>query len=154
MELDRIDRHILMQLQKNNRTPNIELADIVGLSAPACLKRIKRLRDNNVIIGDVAIINPELAGNKLTLVVSVEMERDRADIYNIFRQSILKASEVTQCYQISGSYDFMLIIVVKDIPAYEHFVERVLRTDLNIRKFHTSVSLRTVKFSTEIEMKQ
>ncbi|MDD9177252.1 MULTISPECIES: Lrp/AsnC family transcriptional regulator [Aliivibrio] len=154
MELDRIDRHILMQLQKNNRTPNIELADIVGLSAPACLKRIKRLRDNNVIIGDVAIINPELAGNKLTLVVSVEMERDRADIYNIFRQSILKASEVTQCYQISGSYDFMLIIVVKDIPAYEHFVERVLHTDLNIRKFHTSVSLRTVKFSTEIEMKQ
>lgn len=154
MELDRIDRHILMQLQKNNRTPNIELADIVGLSAPACLKRIKRLRDNNVIISDVAIINPELAGNKLTLVVSVEMERDRADIYNIFRQSILKASEVTQCYQISGSYDFMLIIVVKDIPAYEHFVERVLRTDLNIRKFHTSVSLRTVKFSTEIEMKQ
>lgn len=153
MELDRIDRHILMQLQKNNRTPNIELADIVGLSAPACLKRIKRLRDNNVIIGDVAIINPELAGNKLTLIVSVEMERDRADIYNIFRQSILKASEVTQCYQISGSYDFMLIIVVKDIPAYEHFVERVLRTDLNIRKFHTSVSLRTVKFSTEIEMK-
>lgn len=154
MELDRIDRHILMQLQKNNRTPNIELADIVGLSAPACLKRIKRLRDNNVIIGDVAIINPELAGNKLTLVVSVEMERDRADIYNIFRQSIIKASEVTQCYQISGSYDFVLIIVVKDILAYELFVERVLHTDLNIRKFHTSVSLRTVKFSTEIEMKQ
>ncbi|MGC9491283.1 Lrp/AsnC ligand binding domain-containing protein, partial [Vibrio genomosp. F10] len=62
--------------------------------------------------------------------------------------------EVTQCYQISGSYDFMLVVTVKDIQAYEQFVERVLHTDLNIRKFHTSVSLRTVKFSTEIQLEQ
>ncbi len=152
MELDRIDRNILIQLQKNNRIPNVELAELVGLSAPACLKRIKRLRDSDVIIGDVSIVNPELAGKKLTFLVSVEMERDRGDIYQNFRQSITKAPEVTQCYQISGNYDFMLIIIVKDIQAYEHFVERVLHTDLNIRKFHTSISLRTIKFSTEIQI--
>ena len=88
----------------------------------------------------------------MTLIVSVEMERDRADIYQVFRKSILNAPEVTQCYQISGSYDFMLVVTVKDIQGYEYFVERVLHKDLNIRKFHTSVSLRTVKFSTEIEL--
>ncbi|GAA6171038.1 hypothetical protein NBRC116592_07080 [Colwellia sp. KU-HH00111] len=82
------------------------------------------------------------------------MERDKADIYQVFRQSILKAPEVTQCYQISGSYDFMLVVKVKDIQGFEHFVERVLHTDLNIRKFHSSVSLRTVKFSTEIELEE
>ena len=154
MRIDRIDRKILVALQRNNRIANLELAELVGLSPPACLKRVKRLRAEGVIVGDVSIINPELAGNTMTLIVSVEMERDRADIYQIFRKSILQAPEVTQCYQISGSYDFMLVVTVKDIQAYEHFVERVLRTDLNIRKFHTSVSLRTVKFSTEIELEE
>ncbi|MFA0054872.1 Lrp/AsnC family transcriptional regulator [Vibrio echinoideorum] len=152
MEIDRIDRSILVELQENNRIPNLELAERVGLSPPACLKRVKRLRAEGVIVGDVSIINPELMGNTMTLVVSVEMERDRGDIYQIFRRSILKAAEVTQCYQISGSYDFMLIVTVKDIKAYEDFVERVLRKDLNIRKFHTSVSMRTVKFSTAVNL--
>ncbi|MEZ9417091.1 Lrp/AsnC family transcriptional regulator, partial [Vibrio sp. 10N.286.49.E1] len=110
MEIDRIDRSILVELQKNNRIPNQSLAEIVGLSPPACLKRVKRLRQEGVIVGDVSIINPELTGSKMTLVVSVEMERDRGDIYQIFRHSISKASEVTQCYQISGSFDFMLIV--------------------------------------------
>jgi len=154
MKIDRIDRKILVALQRNNRIPNLELAELVGLSPPACLKRVKRLREEGAIIGDVSIINPELAGNTMTLIVSVEMERDRADIYQVFRKSILKAPEVTQSYQISGSYDFMLVVTVKDIQGYEHFVDRVLRTDLNIRKFHTSVSLRTVKFSTEIELEE
>lgn len=152
MIIDRIDRSILVALQRNNRIPNLELAELVGLSPPACLKRVKRLRKEGVIVGDVSIINPELTGNTMTLIVSVEMERDRADIYQVFRKSILNAPEVTQCYQISGSYDFMLVVTVKDIQGYEHFVERVLHKDLNIRKFHTSVSLRTVKFSTEIEL--
>ena len=154
MQIDRIDRKILVALQRNNRIPNLELAELVGLSPPACLKRVKRLRKEGAIVGDVSIINPELAGNTMTLIVSVEMERDRADIYQVFRKSILKAPEVTQSYQISGSYDFMLVVTVKDILGYEHFVDRVLRTDLNIRKFHTSVSLRTVKFSTEIELEE
>jgi len=64
---------------------------------------------------DVSNINPELAGHKMTLVVSVELERDRGDIYQIFSHSLSKAAEVTQCYQISGIYDFMLIVTVKDI---------------------------------------
>ena len=152
MIIDRIDRKILVALQRNNRIANLELAELVGLSPPACLKRVKRLREEEVIVGDVSIINPELAGNTMTLIVSVEMERDRADIYQVFRKSILNAPEVTQCYQISGSYDFILVVTVKDIQGYEYFIERVLHKDLNIRKFHTSVSLRTVKFSTEIEL--
>lgn len=152
MKIDRIDKKILVALQRNNRIPNLELAELVGLSPPACLKRVKRLREESVIVGDVSIINPALAGNTMTLIVSVEMDRDRADIYQKFRKSILKAPEVTQCYQISGSYDFMLMVTVKDIQGYELFVERVLHTDLNIRKFHTSVSLRTVKLSTEIDL--
>lgn len=113
---------------------------------------MKRLREAGVIIGDVSIINPELVGNRITFVVSIEMDSDRGDVYKSFRQSILKYPEVTQCYQISGSYDFLLIVQVESIPAYERFIEGSLRRDLNIRKFHTSISLRTVKFTTEVDL--
>lgn len=154
MEIDRLDRKILAVLQANNRIANVDLAEEVGLSPPACLKRVKRLREGKVIVGDVSIINPVLAGNKMTLIVSIEMERDRGDIYSIFRQSIEKAPEVTQCYQITGGYDFMLIVSVPDIQAYERFIERVLHQDRNIRKFHTSVSTKTVKFSTQVNLDQ
>jgi len=152
MDIDSIDRAILKELQLNNRIANIDLASVVGLSPPACLKRVKRLREAGIIVADVSIINPQLAGNKMTLIVNIEMERDRADIYQSFRQSIKQANEVTHCFQVSGSYDFMLIVNVRDIQAYESFVDRVLHTDLNIRKFHTSVSLRTVKQSTAINL--
>lgn len=152
MDIDKIDRAILMSLQNNNRIPNIELAEKVALSAPACLKRVKRLRESGVIVSDVSIIDGQLAGNKMTLIVSIEMERDRADIYHKFKQSILQVDEVTQCYQITGSYDFMLIVCVEDMQVYETFVDRVLHTDLNIRKFHTAVALRTVKHNTAIKL--
>ena len=154
MELDRIDRSILAILQKNNRIANVDLAEEVGLSAPACLKRVKRLRKEKVIVGDVSLINPALAGNKMTLIVSVEMERDRGDIYSVFRNSVEQASEVTQCYQITGGYDFLIVLSVPDIQAYERFIERVLHQDKNIRKFHTSVSTKTVKFSTEVNVEE
>lgn len=152
MEIDRLDRKILAVLQTNNRIANVDLAEEVGLSPPACLKRVKRLREGKVIVRDVSIVNPSLAGNKLTLIVSIEMERDRGDIYSQFRQSIERAPEVTQCYQITGGYDFMLIVAVRDIQAYEQFIERVLHQDRNIRKFHTSVSTKTVKYTTEVNL--
>ncbi|PSU34184.1 Lrp/AsnC family transcriptional regulator [Photobacterium lutimaris] len=152
MDLDRIDRKILMILQKNNRIANVDLAEEVGLSPPACLKRVKRLRQEGAIIGDVSLINPELIGNMMTFVVSIEMDSDRGDVYHSFRRSILKYPEVSQCYQISGSYDFLLIVQVRGIAEYENFIEGSLRKDLNIRKFHTSISLRTVKFTTEVNL--
>ncbi|WCN12309.1 AsnC family transcriptional regulator [Marinomonas mediterranea] len=152
MELDNIDRKILTVLQRNNRLANVELAEEVGLSPPACHKRVKRLRDENIIVGDVSLLNPELTGNKLTLLVSVEMERDRKEIYDAFKRVINRSSEVKHCYQIIGNYDFVMVVVVPDMQAFEEFVDRVLHTDANIRKFQTSVSLRTVKTTTEIPL--
>ena len=131
---------------------NVELADRVGLSPPACLKRVKRLREFGVITADVSLLNPKLAGSQMRMIVSIEMERDRGDIYQQFRRSINAAKEVTQCYQVTGEYDFVLIVTVAGIEAFEAFVERVLHADLNIRKFRTAISIRQVKFTTEIAL--
>ena len=152
MDIDGLDRKILVHLQRNNRMANGELADRVGLSPPACLKRVKRLREFGVITADVSLLNPKLAGSQMCMIVSIEMERDRGDIYQQFRRSINAAKEVTQCYQVTGEYDFVLIVTVAGIEAFEAFVERVLHADLNIRKFRTAISIRQVKFTTEIAL--
>ncbi|MET4707536.1 Lrp/AsnC family transcriptional regulator [Endozoicomonas lisbonensis] len=81
MKLDRTDRKILSILQENNKIPNIELASEVGLSPPACLKRVKHLRESGIIVRDVSLIDPVLAGNKLTMIVSVEMGRETGRIF-------------------------------------------------------------------------
>jgi Lrp/AsnC family leucine-responsive transcriptional regulator len=152
LDIDGLDRKILVHLQRNNRMANVELADRVGLSPPACLKRVKRLREFGVITADVALLNPKLAGSQMHMIVSIEMDRDRGDIYQQFRRSINAAKEVTQCYQVTGEYDFVLIVTVAGIEAFEAFVERVLHADLNIRKFRTAISIRQVKFTTEIAL--
>jgi len=152
LDIDGLDRKILVHLQRNNRMANVELADRVGLSPPACLKRVKRLREFGVITADVSLLNPKLAGSQMCMIVSIEMERDRGDIYQQFRRSINDAKEVTQCYQVTGEYDFVLIVTVAGIEAFEAFVERVLHADLNIRKFRTAISIRQVKFTTEIAL--
>lgn len=152
MEIDALDRKILIELQKNNRIANVDLAAEVGLSPPACLKRVKRLRQSGVISRDVAIVDPQLAGNRLNLIVSVEMERDRADIYQRFSKAVLNAPEVTECYQVSGETDFVLIVSVADVAAYEEFIERVLHKDPNIRKFRTAISIRRVKYTTAMHL--
>ena len=152
MDIDGLDRKILVHLQRNNRMANVELADRVGLSPPACLKRVKRLREFGVITADVSLLNPKLAGSQMCMIVSIEMERDRGDIYQQFRRSINDAKEVTQCYQVTGEYDFVLIVTVAGIEAFEAFVERVLHADLNILKFRTAISIRQVKFTTEIAL--
>jgi len=154
MEIDALDRKILIELQNDNRIANVDLAAEVGLSPPACLKRVRRLRESGIISRDVSLVNPELAGNRLNLIVSVEMERDRADIYKSFSRAILKAPEVTECYQVSGETDFVLIVSVTDVQAYEQFIKRVLHKDTNIRKFRTAISIRRVKYTTAMHLNE
>jgi Lrp/AsnC family leucine-responsive transcriptional regulator len=110
------------------------------------------LRESGVILKEVALLDARMAGNQLNLVVSVEMERDRADIYKRFSAAVQAAPEVMECYQVSGETDFVLIVSVADVQAYEHFIDRVLHKDPNIRKFHTAISIRRVKYTTAFDL--
>ncbi len=102
LQLDRIDRQILNILQRNNRISNLQLAEEVSLSPPACLKRVKRLRESGVIEADVAILNSRILGKMLNIIVEVEMIRDQADLADAFMRKMQLADEVTQCYQVTG----------------------------------------------------
>ena len=150
--MDRIDKHILNHLQRNNRISNQQLAEAVGLSAPACLKRVRRLRESGVISAEVAIVSPELVGHRINVIVEVEMDRDTLDIYDSFNRRMSECPEVTQCYQVTGEVDFVLVVLVPDMQTYEAFARRELASDPHLRKFRSLISLRREKFRTAIEL--
>lgn len=152
MHWDNTDRRILSILQEDSRITNVALADAVGLSPPACLKRVRQLRAQGVIEREVAILNPKVAGISITMLVEVEMERDRADLNQAFLKRIDASPEVTQCYQVTGEVDFILIVSVPDMEAFQAFAERVLYADTNMRKFRTLISMKRNKFKTSIPL--
>jgi len=152
IELDRIDRHILNLLQQDNRISNQELAERVGLSPPACLRRVRKLRNDGIIMADVSLVDPRVMGRYLNIIVEVEMSRDQSDVYDAFIKKMDLAAEVTQCYQVTGEVDFLLMVMVPDMEAYEVFIRRDLSSDVNLRKFRTLISLRRQKFKTSIEL--
>ncbi len=100
--LDRIDRRILNQLQKDNKISNLNLAELVGLSPPACLRRVNRLRAEGIIMSDVSLIDPQAAGHNINIIVEVEMERDHLELSAQFCKAIQASPEVTQCYAVTG----------------------------------------------------
>jgi len=150
--MDRIDKKILNLLQKDNRISNQKLAETVGLSAPACLKRVKKLREKGVIMADVSIVSPQIVGHLINVIVEVEMNRDQLDVYDSFNRQMSACSEVTQCYQVTGEIDFVLVVLVPDMQTYEAFARRELASNPHLRKFRSLISLRREKFRTAIEL--
>ncbi len=152
MEMDRIDRHLLNLLQQDNRQTNAQLAELVGLSAPACLQRLKRLRSSGIIQREVALLDPSMVGLPLTMIVEIELERDRPDLYERFSRIVEKAPEVSQCYRVTGEVDVVLVVMVADMAAFDAFVQRVLYADSNMRKFRTLISMKRTKFNTAVDL--
>lgn len=144
--MDRLDQHILECLQRDASVTNQELADQIGLSPSACLKRVKRLRENGTIDRIVALLNPEAIGACLYMIVEVTMERDHKHLYRRFESRALAAPEVKQCYQVTGECDFVLLVSVPDLAAYDKFCDSVLYADDNMKKFRTLLSRRRSKF--------
>lgn len=150
MELDRIDRRILNQLQRDNRITNQALAELVGLSPPACLRRVRRLRESGIIRAEVALLDPAMVGQKINIIVEVEMERDHAQQAAAFRKKLQAAPEVTECYAVTGDVDFVLVVSVPDMQSYDAFTQRVFYTEPNLRKFRSLISLSRFKYETAV----
>lgn len=150
MKIDNIDQKILQLLQQDCSMTNARLADLVGLSPPACLKRVKWLKQQGIIESEVALLNPKLVGISITMIVEVEMERDRSDLNQHFIKHVESCPEVAQCYQVTGEVDFVLIVHVESMDKFQEFAERILYADPNMRKFRTLISMKRNKFSTAL----
>ena len=149
-ELDEADRKILAILQENSRVANVELASRVGLSPPTCLRRVRRLRTEGVIERDMAIVNPRSLGVQVSVVVEIVLDRARKDVVDAFRRKMLARPEISQCYLVTGEVDFVLIVQVASIAAYEAFLERALYSDPAVKTVTSLVVVNRVKFEPRI----
>lgn len=138
-ELDTTDRHLLDLMQMNSRQSLESLAGQVELSAAAVQRRIKRLRELKVITGDVVQIDAAAVGLPMTFIVTVELERERADEIDAFRRKVSREPQVQQAYYITGEGDFVLVILAQNMNDYELLTRRLFFKDPNIRRFRTSV---------------
>ena len=149
MELDAFDRRLLDALQQDSRRTGDQLAEIVGLSPAACLRRAQRLREAGVIEREVAIVAPAALGERVSVIVLVTLERDRRDAVDAFRRRIGEAEAVMQCYSITGAFDLALVVATHDMAAYTEFTKRYLY-EKPVHRFETMVVLERLKFTTAV----
>jgi Lrp/AsnC family transcriptional regulator, leucine-responsive regulatory protein len=152
VELDRFDRAILAILQQDNTTPQRVIGEAVNLSAPAVQRRIKRMQDAGVIQANVAVVDPTQVGQSITVFVEVEMESERADEVDAAKKHFTTAPEVQQCYYVTGEADFILVVVVPTMAAYEALTRRLFFDHSNIKRFRTSVVMDRVKVGLAIPL--
>lgn len=123
MELDRTDKRILNEMQRNARISNLELADKIGLSPSPCSRRVKQLEDHGFIDSHVTLLNQAKLGLKLIAMVQVSMDRHTPDRFENFEVHIENWAEVLECYLITGqSADYLLKVIVQDMEEYHQFL--------------------------------
>jgi Lrp/AsnC family leucine-responsive transcriptional regulator len=151
LDLDRIDRKILEQLQNNARITNLELADKIGLSPTPCLRRVKRLEESGVIDRHVTLLNADALGLGLTAYVGISMDRHTPDRFESFEKAIEALPEVLECSIVTGQEaDFLLKVVVRDMKHYEQFLLGRLAKLTGVTGVHTSFVLRKLVSKTQL----
>lgn len=148
--LDELDRRILNALQDNAAITNAELAQLVHVSAPTCLRRVKALRDAGVIERQVAIVAPDKVGSRLTAIVEITLDVQVAERMAAFEAVVAQEGAVLQCYRVSPGPDFVLVVQVEDMPAYHALAHRVFTSHANVRNVKAYFSTFRSKFDTRI----
>lgn len=148
--LDELDRRILNTLQADSSQTNNDLAAAVHASPPTCLRRVKRLVDAGVIERQVAIVSPQKIGAGLTAIVEITLDHQAAERQVEFEVLVAAESAVLQCYRVSPGPDFVLVIQVADMPAYNALVHRLFASHANVRNVKSFFSIHRSKFETRI----
>ncbi|MBB5017237.1 Lrp/AsnC family leucine-responsive transcriptional regulator [Chitinivorax tropicus] len=142
--MDRIDRQLLTLLQADGRLTVAELAEKVSLSPSPCARRLKRLEETGIISGYRATLNRNRLQLATTVFVNVRLMHHREDVARLFEEAVLHMEEVISCYVVSGTYDYLLEVVVRDLPDYEKLV-RKLQTLSMVQDITSNFAIRTVK---------
>ncbi len=150
--LDAIDRAILTVLQEDARISNAELARRVGLSPSPCLRRVRELEASGVIRRFVTLLEPAAVGMAVSIFVNVTLERQVEGALEGFEAALLDRPEVMECYLMTGDADYLLRVVVPDLPAYERFLLDHLTRIPGVASIKSSVSLSQVKYRTALPL--
>lgn len=144
-KLDRIDRHILIDLQDDGRMSNVDLAKRVGISAPPCLRRVKALEQAGIIRGYHAEIDPAVVDYHLVVYANVGLEKHGDDDLRAFTALVDTWPMVREAYMMAGDTDYMLKVVARDWDHYQEFFSKVLTKAPNVVHVKSNMTIRCVK---------
>ena len=145
--MDQTEKRILEALQTDGRLPNVQLAELVGLSESPTFRRVKMLEENGTIQGYVALLDQRKLGLTVTAYVSVRMAKQPGGTHDEFHQCVQNEPHIIECHAMSGSFDFLMKVVARDM---DHFAELSMQSILNypgVDHIESSFSLKEIKNS-------
>jgi Lrp/AsnC family leucine-responsive transcriptional regulator len=145
MELDRFDRQLLNLVQEDSAQTAEELADKLAHSPSAIQRRLRRLREQAVIVREVALVDPKKVGGMTFFVVSLTVERERPELLAQLRTWVATQEHIQQAFYVTGEADFVLIITAPDTETYDALMTRLMSENANVKRFSTNVTLSVVK---------
>jgi DNA-binding Lrp family transcriptional regulator len=148
--MDRLDRRILDELQKDGGLSNAELAAKVGSTAPSCWRRIKQMEDAGVLLKTVRLADRKALGQTVNVVCNVRMSSHSTESIQAFEDLVHGEPCVLECYSMSGEWDYLLQIVTRDVESYEAFLMRRLLKHPSVASAASHFALRVVKYSTAL----
>ena len=150
LRIDDTDRRLLRVLQDDGRISNADLAQRCNLSASACSDRVRRLRDEGVITGFSAILDPAKVGRSVLIFVEVVLDRTTPEVFESFAIAARKAPDVLECHMVAGGFDYLIKARVADMAEYRKFLGEVLVQIPGVRETRTYAVLEEVKSSTRL----
>jgi len=143
--MDRIDRAIIDQLRHTAQLTNTELADRVGLTPSPCLRRVRRLKEDGVILGYHARIAPEALGRAFEVHVDFELANQAQETIGRFEAALIALDEVIEARRMFGSPDYLALVGVADLSAYERFMTQQLSALPGLGKLQSRFAMKTIK---------
>ena len=152
MTLDRYDRGILRELQKDGRISNVERAQAVQLSESACLRRVRALAQDGYIDGYVAILDQKKLGRSGTVFVHIALRREEQSELAAFEQAVQRIPEIMECYLMTGEFDYILKLVVADMADFERLHNDALTRLPGVSRINSSIAIRAIRRTTELPL--
>jgi Lrp/AsnC family leucine-responsive transcriptional regulator len=153
IQIDKTDRRILAQIQKDASLTNQQLAEKVGLSPSPCLRRVRALEDAGIIVRTVTVLDHKKLGLSLTAIILIGMDRHTPERFAAFEEQVSEYPEVLECYLVTGhDADYMLKVVVPDMDHYHHFLLNRITRIQGVSGVHSSFVLKRVIDSTALPL--
>ena len=152
MDFDIIDRKLLSLLQKDSKVTTKKLSLQLDLSVTAVYERIKKLERTGVIEKYVAVINKEKIDKAFVVLCDIKLVQHSNEYITKFESEVIQLDEVLECFNVSGDYDYILKVVVKNMKAYREFINTKLTKLQHIGSTHSTFIISELKHSTEVQV--
>ena len=149
--MDKFDRRILTVLQTDASQSVAQIADQVGLSPTPCWRRVQKLEANGIIRGRVALLDAAQLDLGLTVFVHLRIARHGSDWLEAFTRAMMAMPEVLEVSRLAGNWDYLLRVVVADMPAYDRFYKRLIEVD-GLNDVSSSFSMEQIKYTTALPL--